>query len=41
MWKKEKKGFIGVGILKLEGVDIVHDLNHTPCPFENNVTDEI
>ena len=41
MWKNEKKGFIEVDILKLEGVDIVHDLNYTPYPFENNVSDEI
>tara|TARA_B110000046_G_scaffold29575_1_gene31116 strand:- start:537 stop:806 length:270 start_codon:yes stop_codon:yes gene_type:complete len=41
MWKNEKKGFIEVDILKLKGVDIVHDLNYTPYPFENNVADEI
>jgi len=37
----KKEGFIGVDILNLPGVDIVHDLNKLPYPFENNSIDEI
>lgn len=31
-----KKGFINLDVTKLEGVDIVHDLNKYPYPFKNN-----
>jgi predicted SAM-dependent methyltransferase len=37
----KKEGFIGVDILKFEGVDIVHDLSKFPYPFEENSIDEI
>lgn len=37
----KKKGFIGVDILKLDGVDIVHNLTSFPYPFEDNSIDEI
>ena len=37
----KKNGFIGVDQLKLEGVDIVHDLNVIPYPFQDNYADEI
>ena len=39
--KNKKSGFIGVDILKLEGVDIVDDLSITPYPFKDNTADEI
>lgn len=39
--KNKKSGFLGVDILKLEGVDIVHDLSITPYPFKNDIADEI
>ena len=39
--KKKKEGFLGVDILKLETVDIVHDLNKIPYPFKDNVAEEI
>jgi len=38
---QKKTGFIGVDILRLEGVDIVHDLTTFPYPFEDNSVDEI
>jgi len=40
---KSKRGedYIGVDIVKLEGVDVVHDLNTFPWPFENESVDEI
>ena len=37
----KKHGFIGVDILKLDGVDIVHNLTSFPYPFEDNSIDEI
>ena len=39
--KSKKDGFIGVDILKLDGVDVVHDLTKRPYPFEDNVASEI
>jgi len=37
----KKSNFLGVDILPLEGVDIVHNLNKFPYPFEENTVDEI
>lgn len=37
----KKTGYIGVDILKLDGVDIVHNLTIFPYPFEDNSVDEI
>lgn len=37
----KKEGFIGVDILKLDTVDIVHNLTSYPYPFEDNSIDEI
>jgi SAM-dependent methyltransferase len=37
----KKEGFIGVDILKLPGVDVIHDLNKFPYPFKENEIDEI
>lgn len=34
-------GFIGIDILPFDGVDIVHDLNQFPYPFENGSVEEI
>ncbi len=31
-----KKGWINLDIIEAEGVDVVHDLNMLPLPFENN-----
>jgi len=39
--KSKKKGYIGVDILPVDGVDIVHDLNKFPYPFQDNEIDEI
>ena len=39
--KSKKDGFIGVDILKLDEVDVVHDLNKKPYPFKDNVATEI
>jgi predicted SAM-dependent methyltransferase len=37
----KKAGFIGVDTLNLPGVDVTHDLNSFPYPFESNYADEI
>lgn len=37
----KKDGYIGVDILDLPSVDIVHDLNTFPYPFNDNEIDEI
>ncbi len=37
----KKNGFIGVDILKLDNVDIQHDLNIIPYPFKDSAVDEI
>lgn len=37
----KKYGFIGIDILDLQGVDIVHDLNVFPYPYNDNEVDEI
>lgn len=36
-----KEGYINLDIFPLQGVDIVHDINQLPLPFENNYFDEI
>lgn len=38
---RKKEGFKGVDIVSLPGVDIVHDLNVYPWPFEDSSVDEI
>ncbi len=35
----KRKGFIGVDVLPLPGVDIVHDLNKFPYPFKDDEID--
>ena len=37
----KKEGFTGVDIADIEGVDIVHDLNIYPWPFEDGSVEEI
>ena len=37
----KKKGFIGVDIVPGKDVDIVHDLETYPWPFEDNYADEV
>ena len=39
--KSKRDGFIGVDSLPLHGVDIIHNLNEYPYPFDNNSIDEI
>ena len=36
-----KKGYINIDQSKLDGVDVVHDLNKYPWPFQKNYFDEI
>lgn len=36
-----KKGFLNMDLLKLKGVDIVHDFNKLPYPFKDNEFDLI
>ena len=38
---KKGEDWIGVDIANVQGVDIVHDLNQYPWPFEDNSIDEI
>ena len=37
----KKEGFQGIDIIPLTGVDIVHNLNQFPYPFDNDVASEI
>ena len=36
-----KKGYINLDVVKLKGVDFVHNLNKFPYPFKNNEFDEV
>jgi predicted SAM-dependent methyltransferase len=36
-----KKDWINLDLHKLEGVDVVHDIEKIPWPFEDNYFDEI
>ncbi len=36
-----KKGYVNLDKIKLEGVDVVHDLNEFPYPFKDNEFNEI
>jgi|SRR3989344_1644318 len=36
-----RSGYVNLDNVKLDGVDIVHDLNKYPYPFKNNEFDEI
>lgn len=38
---KKKEGAIGIDIAPLPGVDIIHDLNIFPWPFENSSFDKV
>ena len=31
-----KKGYINLDVAKLDGVDVVHDINRLPLPFKEN-----
>ena len=37
----KQKGFIGVDRMKLEGVDVIHDLNEFPYPFKDDEITEV
>jgi predicted SAM-dependent methyltransferase len=37
----KKEGFIGVDFLPLKGVDVVHNLEAFPYPFQDNEVDEV
>lgn len=39
--KELREGFTGVDRLHLPGVDVVHDLNRFPYPFQDNEIDEV
>jgi len=39
--RRKTEGAIGIDWIKLPGVDIVHNLNSFPYPFENNYFDKI
>lgn len=38
--QNKKKGFTGIDIAKVDGVDIIHDLTKFPWPFEDNSVGE-
>lgn len=39
--KEIKKDYINIDFVKIDGVDVVHDLNNTPYPFKKDEFDEI
>jgi ubiquinone/menaquinone biosynthesis C-methylase UbiE len=39
--QNKQPGFIGVDYRKIDGVDVVHDLEVFPWPFEDNAVDEV
>jgi len=39
--QRKQPGYVGVDCVKMPGVDIVHDLNRYPWPFDNGSVDEI
>jgi predicted SAM-dependent methyltransferase len=39
--QRKKEGYVGVDALSIPGVDVVHDLNIFPYPFEDNSADDI
>lgn len=39
--QNKQKGFVGVDIMDIEGVDIVHDLTQYPWPFEDGSVREV
>jgi hypothetical protein len=38
---RKRKGFVGMDIVSIPGVDIVHNMNVAPWPIENNSIEEI
>lgn len=38
---KKQDGYVGMDKLKIEGVDIIHDIENIPWPIENNVCTHI
>lgn len=38
---RKREGYIGIDICEMSQVDIVHDLNQYPWPFEDNSVDEV
>jgi SAM-dependent methyltransferase len=38
---RKTKGTIGIDCVRLPGVDIIHDLNRFPYPFEDNTFDKV
>ncbi|MGH8468028.1 MAG: class I SAM-dependent methyltransferase [Gammaproteobacteria bacterium] len=39
--KSKKPGYVGVDITDLQGVDVIHDMNMFPYPFESDTADEL
>ena len=39
--KDMRPGYVNLDLLQRDGVDLIHDLNKTPYPFEDNQFDEI
>ena len=37
----KREGFMGIDIIPLNGVDLVHDLNHFPYPLKSNSASEV
>ncbi len=38
---RKKSGYLGMDIVSIPNVDIIHDMNIIPWPFENNIFEEI
>ena len=37
----KREGYLGMDMVKLDGVDVVHDMNISPWPFDDNTFNEI
>jgi predicted SAM-dependent methyltransferase len=38
---RKRKGYVGMDKVRLDGVDVLHDMNIIPWPFPNDYFDEI
>ncbi len=38
---RKRNGFTGMDVVSLDGVDVIHDMNEVPWPFEENTFEEI
>lgn len=36
-----REGYVNVDVVKLDGIDVVHDLDEAPWPFDADISDEV